>query len=107
MLDFWFGANSATATASATNGTNADNSSPSVANCFVSFLPNATATFGQSVLLFLDDGTGEGSDNHDDLVVRLDIVGGRIAPVPIPAADLLLAGAIGGLAVIRRRRTIA
>ncbi|MDB5659138.1 MAG: sorting domain protein [Cypionkella sp.] len=104
LLDFWFGANSALATLSATNGTNADNSSASIANFFVSFLPNATATFGQSVLLFLDDGAGGTSDNHDDLVVRLDIVGGHLAPVPVPAAGLLLLGALGGLAAIRRRR---
>lgn len=87
-----------------TNGTNNPNT-PGLANFFVSFLPNATATFGQSVLVFFDD-TGAGDDdNHDDLVVRFDVSGGSIAPVPVPAAGFLLLGALSGLVAMRRRKT--
>lgn len=103
LLDFWFGANQNAA--SVTNGSNPDNTT-AAPNFFVSFLPNPVATAGQSVMLFFDDG-GSADDNHDDLIVRLDIVGGdgRIAPVPLPAGGLLLIGALGGLAVLRRRKS--
>ena len=103
LLDFWFGANSPLA--SVVNGSNNDNTGP-LSNFFVSFLPTPTATFGQSVLLFFDDAGGGDDDNHDDLIVRLDIVGdGRIAPIPLPAGGLLLIGALGGLAALRRRKS--
>jgi hypothetical protein len=104
LLDFWFGVNGTGQ--DVVNGSNPDNST-AAPNFFVSFLPDPTATFGQSVMLFFDDG-GSVDDNHDDLIVRLDIVkgGGTIAPVPLPAGGLLLIGALGGLALIRRRKSI-
>lgn len=103
LLSFLFGANSGASTV--VNGSNTDNTVPGP-NFFVSFLPNPTATFGQSVLLFLDDGGAANDDNHDDLIVRLDIVGnGRVNVVPLPAAGFLLMGALGGLAALRRRKT--
>jgi hypothetical protein len=102
LLDFWFGANQDAA--SVTNGSNPDNST-SAANFFVSFLPDAAATFGQSVLIFFDDAGGGAEDNHDDMVIRLDLRGGAIAPIPLPAGGLLLIGALGGLALIRRRKS--
>lgn len=114
LLSFSFKTNKGTGTAAddltVTNGANNANT-PGLANFFVSFLPTPTATFGQSVLVFFDDTGGfrpgfTDDDNHDDLVVRFDIVGeGRIAPVPVPAAGFLLVGALGGLVALRRRRT--
>jgi len=53
--------------------------------------------------LAFDDGQGSSADdNHDDLIVRVNV-----AAVPIPAAGFLLIGALGGLAALRRRRKIA
>jgi hypothetical protein len=59
------------------------------------------------VLLFLDDGGGDRTDNHDDMVVSLQILRGGtfVAPVPVPAAGFLLIGALGGLVALRRRKT--
>ena len=36
--------------------------------------------------------------------VRVDSIAGSVAPIPVPAAGLLLLGALGGLAALRRRR---
>jgi hypothetical protein len=103
LLDFVFGVNGGAG--SVENGWNPENT-PTNPNFFVSFLPDENSTFGLSVLLFLDDGAGDGTDNHDDLIVRLDVLrGGYIAPVPLPAGGLLLIGALGGLALIRRRKS--
>jgi hypothetical protein len=102
LLDFVFSTNGGAG--SVANGSNQDNL-PSIPNFFVSFLPDPTSSFGQSLLLFLDDGAGNGTDNHDDLIVRLDLNGGTIAPVPLPAGGLLLIGALGGLAALRRRKS--
>jgi hypothetical protein len=41
-----------------------------------------------------------GGDNHDDFLIRVNV-----AAVPLPAGGLLLIGALGGLAVLRRRKT--
>lgn len=49
------------------------------------------------VVLF--DDVAAGDRDFDDLVLRVDI-----QPVPIPAAGLLLVGALGGLAAVRRRK---
>ena len=105
LLSFWFGADQNAA--SVTNGSNPDNTNPNLPNFFVSFLPDQNSTSGQSVLLFLDDGGGGSDDNHDDMVIRLTIVGGDgyIAPIPLPAGGLLLIGALGGLAALRRRKS--
>lgn len=105
LLNFWFGTDSGAD--SVANGSNPDNSSSEVPNFFASFLPNQLQPFGQGVLLFLDDGAGGATDNHDDLIVQLRIVGGTgsLAPVPLPAGGLLLIGALGGLAALRRRKS--
>ncbi len=47
---------------------------------------------------FFDD-SAQHSD-FDDLVIRIDV-----APIPLPAGGLLLIGALGGLAALRRRKT--
>lgn len=78
-------------------------------NFFLSIAGNATATFGNSVWMFLDDGGGAGPNggpngDYDDLIVRMDVIP-TTAPVPLPAAGVLLAGALGGLGLMRRRRS--
>ncbi|SEW44270.1 VPLPA-CTERM protein sorting domain-containing protein [Cognatiyoonia koreensis] len=49
--------------------------------------------------LALDDDGNNKDDNHDDIIVRVDI-----SAVPIPASGLLLLAGMGGLAAMRRRR---
>jgi hypothetical protein len=52
--------------------------------------------------LALDDSGANNDDNHDDIIVRVDV-----APIPLPAGGLLLLTALGGMAVVRRRRKAA
>ncbi|MFX0547399.1 VPLPA-CTERM sorting domain-containing protein [Roseovarius sp. S1116L3] len=82
----------------AVNGSNPDNTGPEI-NFFASAAGDQSGKF---VYLFLDDGGAGNDDNHDDLVVRVDV-----APVPLPAAGILLFGALGGLAAMRRRKKAA
>jgi len=56
----------------------------------------------RSVLVFFDD-NGAGPDrDFDDLAMRIDV-----APVPVPAAGVLLLAALGGLGLAARRRRAA
>ena len=55
------------------------------------------------------DGGGAGPNggpngDYDDLIVRMDVIP-TTAPVPLPAAGVLLVGALGGLGLMRRRRS--
>lgn len=50
---------------------------------------------GRSVLAFFGDGRGD--VDYDDMVIRIDAV-------PLPAAGLLLLGALGGLGAMRSRK---
>lgn len=101
FLNFYFGVNGTGM--DVVNGSNFDGSGPNTAtpNFFTSYLPGFNPSGGNSALLFLDDGGGGADDNHDDLIVRLDYVP---APIPVPAGGLLLIGALGGLAALRRRK---
>jgi hypothetical protein len=103
LLNFSFSANSNLAN-TVTNGSNPDGSGTLAApDFFVSFDGgDGTATSGQSVTLWFDDGGTD--DNHDDMAVRLSVVGGTISTVPLPAAGWLLLGAFGGLGALRRFR---
>lgn len=49
--------------------------------------------------LALDDNGNDVDDNHDDIIVRVDLTA-----VPIPASGLLLLAGLGGLAAVRRRQ---
>lgn len=88
-------------TLSVNNGTNTVPSKNKV-NFFASVVGDPTATEGKSLYLFFDDDGNTQDDNHDDLVVRVDV-----AAVPVPAAGFMLFGALGGLAALRRRRKAA
>jgi len=102
LLNFSFSANGS-AVNTVSNGSNPDGSGTLAApDFFVSFDGNATATSGQSVTLWFDDGGTD--DNHDDMAVRLSVAGGSISTIPLPAAGWLLLGAFGGLGALRRFR---
>lgn len=107
LLNFSF---STSGGGSVANGANPDNTDPVPTpgvNFFTSFVHDPAASAGQGVYLFFDDDGASNDDNHDDLVVLLQVIGPgpRITPdpVPLPAAGVLLVGALGGLAAIRRR----
>lgn len=52
-----------------------------------------------SFFLSFDDDGANSDDNHDDIIVRVDI-----SPVPLPAAGWLLVAGMGGLVGMRRFR---
>jgi hypothetical protein len=89
---------------SVANGSNPDNTGnnpfPGV-NFFASTATKGNLRSGTSLWLFFDDDGANNDDDHDDLVARVDV-----APVPVPAAGLLLVGALGGLAALRRRHRV-
>lgn len=66
---------------------------------FASIAGNPTGRTGKSVWLFFDDGGAGPNDNHDDMVVRMDV-----APIPLPAAGFMLLAGLGGLALVKRRK---
>jgi hypothetical protein len=97
LLDFKFETNTGPGQTSVSNGDN-QNVAGAV-NFFASVIGDPTAKEGKSLYLFFDDDGNTLDDNHDDLVVRVDV-----AAVPVPAAGFMLFGALGGLAALRRRR---
>lgn len=103
LLDFAF----ATPSATNTNAGNPGDHAANRANFFISF-GDQTASSGTVAYLFFDD-FGIDDDNHDDMVIRLTAEGGnlQIAPVPVPAAGLLLLGGLGALGAFARRRKSA
>jgi len=66
------------------------------------FADSASAGALTSFYLALDDDGAGSDDNHDDIIVRVDV-----APVPLPAAGLMLLAGLGGLVGVRRFRRAA
>lgn len=92
------------------NGLNNGDISKAIPNFFVTFgdvfdtaVNGVTASSGQVAWLFLDDGGASGDDNHDDLVIRLAIEGGRFN-VPEPGSLALVGLSLAGLAAAARRQ---
>jgi hypothetical protein len=90
----------------AVNGANPDDAAgESDINFFSSIDECATCTFGQSLTLWFDDSGASDDDNHDDLAIRLSIVGGDGGfAVPVPAAAWLFGSALFGLVGVARRQ---
>jgi hypothetical protein len=87
-LTFGFGGSSFTLVIDGTN---------SLSNAFTTFTLTFTAlTTGTSTLFF----EAAGSDNQGPVIDNVSL-----AAVPVPAGGLLLLGALGGLAALRRRKT--
>ena len=101
LLDFLF----RSPLGDAVNGSNPDDAggAASLPNFFVSFQV-ATATSGNSLILWFDDDGAGDDDNHDDMVIRITALNGEISLVPLPAAGFLLLGGLGGLAALKRRK---
>ncbi len=63
------------------------------------FVDSSTVGNLSTFFLALDDNGNDIDDNHDDIIVRVDLTA-----VPIPASGLLLLAGMGGLAAMRRRQ---
>jgi hypothetical protein len=57
---------------------------------------------GRKITILFDDGriSEDGEPDYDDMIVTAEL-----APIPVPAAGLLLVGALGALGAVRRRKT--
>ena len=67
---------------------------------FASFVGAPTAKSGKSLYVFLDDLGAGPDDDHDDLVVRIDVA----SEVPLPAGFALMGTVLAGLGLLRRRK---
>jgi hypothetical protein len=90
------------------DGSGSDGSNGSIANNGGAVHPNP-ADIGiafselfnndRSILVFFDDSGADVDRDWDDLAMRIDV-----APIPVPAAGVLLAAALGGLGLAARRK---
>lgn len=110
LLNFLFTVNSGNP--GPVNGSNPNDLTTSLANFFVAFDSNyafdttangITASSGQSVFLFLDDGGADNDDNHDDMVLRISVRQGTIS-IPEPGTLAVLGLGLAALGALRRRR---
>jgi hypothetical protein len=104
LLDFFFSGD----LGDAVNGANADDADGTAGPNFFSTLvnPGPTALAGTVLDLWFDDSGANDDDNHDDMAIRLSIVGdGSFQVVPIPAAAWLFGSALMGMVGIGYRRT--
>jgi hypothetical protein len=75
-------------------------------NFFTSFDGVATATSGNSLVLFLDDGGGNNDDDFDDMAIRIAVVADPVPdPIPEPGSMLLLSSGLAALWAGRRRNS--
>jgi hypothetical protein len=70
---------------------------------FASIAGDPGALSGNSLWLFLDDLGAGPDDDHDDMVVRIDLGSIPMAPVPLPAGAVLIGTGIAGLGFLRRK----
>jgi hypothetical protein len=101
LLDFSFLTNNG-AIGIANGGDNTNNTGTGP-DFFASIVGDPDALSGFSLYVFLDDLGAGPDDDHDDMVVRIDV--SDIASVPVPAG-IVLAGstALLGFGLARRRR---
>ena len=97
LIDFSFDINNDSG--SVVNGYNPNDSyHDGDINFFVSFDGDASATSGNSLVLFLDDSGAGPDDNHDDFAVRMSVT-----PVPEPATIFLFGAGLAALGVFRKK----